>query len=79
MTNSGLGKGDLAVDDDVVAPLQGRDDDIDIATVSEIFPAFAFHRVAVDGQPVDEALVRRVIDGCVLPLVQSVCGVVHST
>ena len=45
---------------------------IDIATVSEIFPAFAFHRVAVDGQPVDEALVRRVIDGCVLPLVHRV-------
>ncbi len=47
------------------------DPGVDIATVSEIFPAFAFHRVAVAAQPVDEELVRRVIERCVLPLLPS--------
>lgn len=39
---------------------------IDIATISEIFPAMAFHYAAALGRPVDEALIRRVIDGVVL-------------
>ena len=47
------------------------DPNVDIATIGDIFPAFAFHRVAVEAQPVDEEMVRRVIDGCVLPLLTS--------
>jgi hypothetical protein len=40
----------------------------DVDTVAAIFPAFAFHRVAVEGEPVDDELVDRVIGGVVLPL-----------
>jgi AcrR family transcriptional regulator len=40
----------------------------DIDTVAAIFPAFAFHCVTVEGKPVDDELVDRVIDGVVLAL-----------
>ena len=43
--------------------------DLDVETVAGIFPAMAFHSVVAQGKPVDEALVRRVIDGVVVPLV----------
>lgn len=42
--------------------------DTDIATIAAIFPAFAFHRVAVEAKPVDEELVVRIVDNCLLPL-----------
>ena len=41
--------------------------DIDIATISEVFPGIAFHYGTALGRPVDESLVLRVIDGVVLP------------
>ena len=41
--------------------------DIDIGTISEVFPGIAFHYAAALGHPVDENLVLRVIDGVVLP------------
>jgi AcrR family transcriptional regulator len=44
------------------------DSGTDIDTAAAIFPAFAFHRVAVEGKPVDDELVDRVIDGVVLAL-----------
>jgi AcrR family transcriptional regulator len=40
----------------------------DVDTIGAIFPAFAFHRVTVEGTPVDEDFVVRIIDGVVLPL-----------
>lgn len=40
---------------------------IDIATIGEVFPAMAFQYAAALGRPVDEELIRRVIDGVVLP------------
>ena len=46
--------------------------DVDLEVIAQIFPAFAFHAVAVEGRPVDEALVTRVIGGVVLPLLPSV-------
>jgi hypothetical protein len=45
--------------------------DLDVATIAAMFPLFAFHRVAVEGRPVDDDLVHRVIDGCVLPLLSA--------
>ena len=41
--------------------------EVDIATISEIFPAVAFHSLAALGKRVDEDLIRRVIDGVLLP------------
>jgi AcrR family transcriptional regulator len=46
----------------------------DVDTVAAIFPAFAFHRVAVEGKPVDDELVDRVIDGVVLTLLDHRAG-----
>ncbi len=40
----------------------------DIATIGAMFPAFAFHRVAVEARQIDEEFVRRVVDGCMVPL-----------
>jgi len=40
---------------------------IDLATISEIFPAIAFQYVAALGRRVDEDLILRVIDGVLLP------------
>ncbi len=40
---------------------------IDIATISEIFPAMAFHYVAALGRRVDKDLILRVIDSVLLP------------
>lgn len=50
-----------AVSRGLVAP------DIDIATISEIFPAVAFQRTAALGLPITEELILRVIDGVLLP------------
>ena len=41
--------------------------DADVAIVAEIFPAAAFHRLAVFGQSVDEAYISRIIDNVILP------------
>ena len=41
--------------------------EVDIATISEIFPAVAFHSLAALGKRVDEDLIRRVIDSVLLP------------
>jgi len=40
----------------------------DIETIAAIFPTFAFHRITVEAGVVDDDLIRRVVDGCVLPL-----------
>lgn len=42
--------------------------DADIDTIACIFPAIAFHRVAVEGRPVDEDLILRIVDNCLIPL-----------
>ncbi|BDZ47920.1 TetR family transcriptional regulator [Frondihabitans sucicola] len=42
---------------------------LDLQLIAGAFPAFAFHRVVVDGQGVDEELVTRVIDRIVMPLI----------
>ena len=42
----------------------------DIATVAQIFPAFALHRVVVEGYPVDEELAVRIVDGVLCPVLQ---------
>lgn len=47
------------------------DPNTDTATIGTIFPAFAFHRVAVESKPVDEELVIRIVDGCLLPLLSA--------
>lgn len=45
------------------------DPDADVGIIAAIFPALAFHRVAVEGRPVDEDLLLRIVDHCLLPLV----------
>ncbi len=40
---------------------------IDVDIISEVFPAIAFHYVATLGLPIDEHLVRRVINSVLLP------------
>lgn len=42
-------------------------ENIDIATIGEIFPAIAFHYAAALGLRIDEELILRVIDGVLLP------------
>jgi AcrR family transcriptional regulator len=42
----------------------------DVPTIAAIFPTFAFHRITVEAGEVDDDLVDRVVDGCVLPLLQ---------
>lgn len=41
---------------------------VDITSISEVFPAFAFHQATALGQPVDDELVIRVVDRLLLPL-----------
>lgn len=55
-----------AVERGIVAP------DRDIATIGQVFPALAFQVVAARGQRVDEELIRRVVDGVLLPALQVV-------
>jgi len=43
----------------------------DPVSVSEVFPAMAFHRAAALGQPVDDDFVVRVVDRLLLPLLRS--------
>lgn len=46
----------------------------DLATIAAIFPAIAFHRVAVEDRPVDEDLLLRIVDHCLMPLLQGGTG-----
>jgi AcrR family transcriptional regulator len=55
------------------------DPSTDIATIGAIFPVFAHYRVTVEGKPVDEAFVHRIIDGVVLPLLPAGDDGVHIT
>jgi AcrR family transcriptional regulator len=42
----------------------------DVTSISEVFPALAFHRSAALGLPVDEELILRVVDRLLLPLLR---------
>lgn len=44
---------------------------VDVRTVAEVFPAFAFRRVAVEGRPVDESLSVRIVDSLLMPLLSA--------
>lgn len=43
--------------------------DLDVETLAQVFPAIAYQKVAAQGQLVDEADVRRVVDSVLLPAI----------
>lgn len=44
--------------------------DVDVTSVSEVFPALAFHRATALGLAIDEEMVVRVVDRLLLPLLR---------